>query len=232
MRSSTRLFAQVAKFLEPNSPTGLTGLTTHPSPRPALIYTYRKTLDKLQQLPTSSVYRQSVENLTKHRLAIIEEAVPEGYDAWKERITQQIGKSPEAFDRYRRKDGGFSAEEAVKETSDVWDGVAISPNSVIPSGMAEAERRAEEARKEVEAVERDRSRGSELPTVSDLEAEPPLSSAQYVIIPLEDYASFLLTPDYRIEAVENKIAAGLIEEVIVVAENELQLVEDMLKDRP
>jgi hypothetical protein len=32
--------------------------------------------------------------------------------------------------------------------------------------------------------------------------------------------------------VENKIAAGLIEEVIVVAQNELQLVKDMLKDRP
>jgi NADH dehydrogenase (ubiquinone) 1 alpha subcomplex subunit 5 len=181
MRSSTRLFAQVAKYLEPNTPTGLTGLVTHPSPRPALIYTYRQTLEKLQQLPTSSVYRQSVENLTKHRLAIIESEVPEGYDAWKERITAQVGKSPEAFDKYRRKDGSFSAEEVSQKRSDTWDGVAKAPNSVIAGGMAEAERRAGEIYKEVEAVEKERSRGSELPTVSDLEAEPPLSSAQYAI---------------------------------------------------
>jgi hypothetical protein len=33
----------------------------------------------------------------------------------------------------------------------------------------------------------------------------------------------------RIETIETKIAAGLIEEVVVVAENELELVGEMLK---
>ena len=46
MRNSLRLLAKVkpGKFLEANTPTGLTGLTTHPAPRPALILTYRETL--------------------------------------------------------------------------------------------------------------------------------------------------------------------------------------------
>ena len=35
----------------------------------------------------------------------------------------------------------------------------------------------------------------------------------------------------RIETIENKIAAGLIEEVIVVAESELELVDEMLQAR-
>ena len=37
---------------------------------------------------------------------------------------------------------------------------------------------------------------------------------------------------YRIESIENKIGAGLIEEVVTVAENELSLVNDMLKAQP
>ena len=41
-----------------------------------------------------------------------------------------------------------------------------------------------------------------------------------------------LLTSYRIETIETKIAAGLIEEVVVVAENELELVREMLKARP
>lgn len=37
---------------------------------------------------------------------------------------------------------------------------------------------------------------------------------------------------HRISAIENKIAAGLIEEVIEVAEGELKLVHEMLKSKP
>lgn len=41
-----------------------------------------------------------------------------------------------------------------------------------------------------------------------------------------------VTKQCRIEAIENKIGAGLIEEVVTVAENELELVGDMIKDQP
>ncbi|KAK1779142.1 ETC complex I subunit conserved region-domain-containing protein, partial [Copromyces sp. CBS 386.78] len=100
MRAALRLLASAAtgtvrpstRFLKPGSPTGLTGLGTHPSPRSALLYLYNYTLDKLKQIPEHSLYRQSVEALTKHRLAIVEQFVPDGYDAWQERARKLLEK--------------------------------------------------------------------------------------------------------------------------------------------
>lgn len=55
------------------NPTGLTGILQHPNPRPALISLYKATLNELsERFPADSIYRQSVENLTKSRLAIVE----------------------------------------------------------------------------------------------------------------------------------------------------------------
>ncbi|KAI5966875.1 uncharacterized protein KGF55_000284 [Candida pseudojiufengensis] len=55
-------------------PTGLTGLYKHPNPRPSLVALYNEQLKVLNdKFPKSSVYRQSVENLTKNRLKIVEE---------------------------------------------------------------------------------------------------------------------------------------------------------------
>lgn len=55
-------------------PTGITGLYQHPNPRPALIAVYNATLKELQNsFPKDSVYRQSVENITKARKQIVED---------------------------------------------------------------------------------------------------------------------------------------------------------------
>ncbi|ANB14054.1 hypothetical protein AWJ20_5010 [Sugiyamaella lignohabitans] len=55
-------------------PTGITGIWQHPNPRPALVKVYEHTLSLLSsKFPTESVYRQSVENLTKARKQIVEE---------------------------------------------------------------------------------------------------------------------------------------------------------------
>ncbi|KAG7664883.1 uncharacterized protein J8A68_001576 [[Candida] subhashii] len=55
-------------------PTGLTGLYQHPNPRPVLIELYNQTLDFVgKNFPKESVYRQSVEALTKNRLKAVEE---------------------------------------------------------------------------------------------------------------------------------------------------------------
>jgi NADH dehydrogenase (ubiquinone) 1 alpha subcomplex subunit 5 len=99
MRSTFRLLASVkpGRFLESGSPTGLTGLFNHPAPRSTLIYLYSSTLDKLKALPESSVYCQSTESLTRHRLKIVEAVKPEGYDAWAERAKKQIAEHPEVF---------------------------------------------------------------------------------------------------------------------------------------
>lgn len=68
------------------NPTSITGILQHPNPRPALISLYKATLAELsEKFPADSIYRQSVENLTKSRLAIVEsnEVV--------EKIENQIG---------------------------------------------------------------------------------------------------------------------------------------------
>jgi NADH dehydrogenase (ubiquinone) 1 alpha subcomplex subunit 5 len=100
MRATLRLFAAVrpaAKYLEAGTPTGLTGLHTHPSPRSTLLYLYTSTLDKLKAVPEHSVYRQSVEALTKHRMALVEAAVPPGYDEWAEKARKLLAEHPDEF---------------------------------------------------------------------------------------------------------------------------------------
>ena len=81
-----RAAAQSSKFLEAGAPTGLTGLLTHASPRSSLIQIYKSTLAAVAQMPESSVYRQSTEALTRHRLAIVEKAQPEGLAEWQTRL--------------------------------------------------------------------------------------------------------------------------------------------------
>jgi NADH dehydrogenase (ubiquinone) 1 alpha subcomplex subunit 5 len=180
MRSSARLLATAARYLEANTPTGLTGLSTHPAPRSALIYTYNKTLEKLRQIPDSSVYRQSVENLTKHRLAIVEEQVPEGFEAWKERVQKQIDASPAAYGKFKGSDGSFSYSALAEEMPIPWDGLVSkkTAQNTTSVGLADAEAKVKSAKAEVDVIERENREGV-LPTVDDLEAEPPLTAEQY-----------------------------------------------------
>ncbi|KAI0135983.1 ETC complex I subunit conserved region-domain-containing protein [Hypoxylon sp. NC0597] len=99
MRRTLRLFAAVkpARYLEPGAPTGLTGLYTHSSPRSTLLYLYTRTLEKLQQLPESSLYRQSVEALTKHRLSSVEAVEPPGYAEWAAKARKIAEANPREF---------------------------------------------------------------------------------------------------------------------------------------
>ncbi|PFH54513.1 hypothetical protein AMATHDRAFT_52126 [Amanita thiersii Skay4041] len=54
--------------------TGLTGLAVHQNPLPDLTKTYQNTLSLLASIPHSSVYRQGVEALTRHKLNIVQNA--------------------------------------------------------------------------------------------------------------------------------------------------------------
>jgi NADH dehydrogenase (ubiquinone) 1 alpha subcomplex subunit 5 len=54
------------------------------------MYLYSTTLMKLQQIPESSVYRQSVEALTKKRLAIVEAQTAPGHYAWLDTMRYRI----------------------------------------------------------------------------------------------------------------------------------------------
>lgn len=85
----TRVLKQAEEVLVRSAtgiPTGITGLYQHPNPRPALISLYKHTLQVLdQQFPKDSIYKQSVEALTKNRLKVVEE------NEITEKIEAQIG---------------------------------------------------------------------------------------------------------------------------------------------
>ncbi|KAI8992060.1 ETC complex I subunit conserved region-domain-containing protein [Mycotypha africana] len=67
MRFTRTLFQAVTK-----PSTGIAGLKVHRNPRPHLIQTYNSTLEVCSRLPTTAVYRQTTEAITKHRLAVVE----------------------------------------------------------------------------------------------------------------------------------------------------------------
>ena len=179
MRATLRLFARVkaGKYLENFAPTGLTGLTTHPSPRPTLIYLYTSTLEKLKQLPESSVYRQSTEALTRQRLNIVDAVKPAGFDAWLQRVQAVVAENPEAFKAARRPDGSYAAIQKVEvETPEGKDFDGNTDEAQTEGGyLNEEEMRArikqinEEIRQELE------------PKVK-WEPEPALEATQYVCL--------------------------------------------------
>ncbi|KAI9756702.1 MAG: hypothetical protein M1815_003067 [Lichina confinis] len=223
MRVFSRLLANVkpARFLEPNTPTGLTGLLTHSTPRSTLLYLYDTTLEKLKPFPESSVYRQSTEALTRHRRDIIESVKPEGYDAWVERSKKELDKHRELFEAKSGEDGGKPGRPMLvkrggttyvtleTQTPDPdkyeWDG----EDDVGPS--LEGTRSLEEREDDFRSISQQRL-GIQDKNI-DFEPEPPLDSNQ-------------------VADIENRIGAGLVEEVIQVAEGELKLVEAMAEAKP
>ncbi|KAF0319106.1 NADH-ubiquinone oxidoreductase 29.9 kDa subunit [Colletotrichum sp. SAR11_59] len=218
MRRTFRLLAGVkpVRYLEPGTPTGLTGLWTHNSPRSTLLYVYGNTLDKLKAIPESSLYRQSVEALTKHRLALVEATVPPGYEEWETKAEQIVKEKPEQFRLVSGRVDGSGARtvklgnrmfvvgkqhEAKDVRLEEWDGEKDE------GGTMEGPR--------TEAERQDHKLLAERKDVNDVakvqwEPEPQLTADQ-------------------IAELENKIGAGLIEEVIQVAEGELKLVDTMIQ---
>ena len=182
MRVALKLLASVkaGRFLEPGAPTGLCGLVTHPSPRSALIYLYSSTLDKLKQLPESSVYRQSAEALTKHRLQIVQAAKPHGFDAWQDKVQMQIVDNPGAFEglKYTIDGKPFVAtiplEEELDEREDEWDGERIK------AGEVEGPRSQTERRNQKAKILGDKPLDTDRIQKIKLDPEPQLTVEQYV----------------------------------------------------
>lgn len=211
MRHASRL---LARYLEPGVPTGLTGLWTHFAPRSALLSIYTTTLAKLQTFPESSLYRQSVESLTKHRLTLVERTAPAGYEEWVNKLREVIAEHPNHFHPVGENVAGSSLRtfhlggqtyvipqrRAQKDIRDEeWDG------EVDDGPLVEGQRTAEEKSDLVSGVKED-------PLPSDVQAhlssEPQLTVSQ-------------------IAELEDSIGAGLLEEVIQVAEGELKLLDVM-----
>lgn len=227
MRAAARLLASVrsGKFLEAGAPTGLTGLVTHPSPRSTLLYHYNATLDKLKQIPESSVYRQSTEALTRHRLKIIEEATPAGWDEWQERIQMQISEDPEAF-QFVQTSGGTNIIAPKDQDIDTrlkdaeWDGEIMGN---FPEGIRSAAQR----RPHIQKMKGDKNYKPERTfTKVNLEPEPQYTAEAYVC---PSAAMAFAHNKIRIAELESRIGGGLIEEVVQVAEGEHQLVDHMIE---
>ncbi len=136
------------RFLEAGSPTGLTGLYTHRTPRSTLLYLYNVTLDKLKAVPEHSVYRQSVERITQHRMSIVDSIKPDGYDQWAVRAKQMLEEHPEIFHdsgphRLAQHGGSsFVVSEPTKEKDEGlvdWDGEEVSETLEGPRSAEERE---------------------------------------------------------------------------------------------
>lgn len=216
MRPALRLLASVqrtSQFLEPGAPTGITGLFTHAAPRSTLLYLYSNTLEKLQQFPESSVYRQSTEALSKHRLSILESIKPQGLEEWQQRVQAAVDAHPEAFRKIpistpNSGEKAFNiiwrAHAAEGMKTQEWDDEAVGKPA--PEGPRDESEKANMG----QMMQRDlREENAKIPRI---EPEPALTAEQ-------------------IGEIETKLGAGLIEEVIQVAEGENRLVDIMLENK-
>lgn len=221
MRRTLRLLANVkpARYLEAGTPTGLTGLYTATSPRSTLLYLYNTTLEKLKAAPETSLYRQSVEALTKHRMSIVTAAEPAGHKEWAAQAQKILDENPDGFRitnnstlngasmRVVERNGQKYMMRHEPQEKDIryqeWDG------EIDEGAELEGPRSAEERADQELIFER---KPEQLAKVH-WEPEPQLTVEQ-------------------VEEIETKIGCGLIEEVIEVARGELKLVDTMLESKP
>ena len=212
MKAASRLLANVVKY-EAGLPTGLTGLLTHTSPRSTLLYLYSSTLDSLNRMPDHSVYKKSTEALTEHRMRIIESIKPPGLQEWQQRVAPLVDAHPDAVKRVKtlesKSDNDFNIvyrepdPERFFQNDDEKMNVPYKsrPQTEGPGFFEEKDvsDRGKQLQRDMVAEERSRI---------NIEAEPSLTMEQ-------------------IGEVEQLIGAGLIEEVIAVAEGEKRLAEKM-----
>ncbi|RCI14113.1 hypothetical protein L249_8123 [Ophiocordyceps polyrhachis-furcata BCC 54312] len=205
---------RLAQYIVPGTPTGLTGLCTHSTPRSTLLYIYSKTLTKLQAIPESSLYRQSVEAVTNHRISLVEQMRPHGHQEWATRAREVVKKHPEYF---RVASGSVHGSDAQSLSIGSRMFVVGSKHDIGDVRLEEWNGEENEGG-ELEGIRTPAERSDQVTwaerhPMEDLdkiewENEPQLTAAQ-------------------IHELENQIGAGLIEEVIQVAETELRLVDVM-----
>ena len=143
----------------------------------------------------------------------MEAAEPAGFDEWLARVKKQIEAAPEAYKGMKNADGSLSHMKIYQEKSVAWDGEYKrgQANQEGTNNLAEAEAKGRKVAEEVELVDKAAVVGP-MPNEDDLEVEPPLDADQ-------------------INEIEVKVGAGLIEEVVQVAEGELLLVDEMLESK-
>lgn len=233
MRASLRLLtARLPGFM----PTGVTGILTHPAPRPTLIALYNHTLSLLAQMPPHSIYRQSTENLTKARLEAVRAAVPEGYSAWEEYCRKNNLPTGEAdiktVGAYMRKilsdevnvnpNEGVKlyVEEQLKHWSAIpWPKEYINTVDNYPKQMKEI----------LDANKAPRIAGTTDEAAKQYGQEVELAEKE----PVDEWV-IQLEPDIsaeQVQEIEQKIGEGLLEEVVEQAWAESRCAQAMLEDK-
>ncbi|KAI9658513.1 MAG: hypothetical protein M1831_003951 [Alyxoria varia] len=213
MRSTFRLFATVKKsssVLSANAPTGLTGLNTHPCPRPHLIWLYNSTLAKLSAFPETSVYRQSTEALTRHRLRTVASVEPAGYPEYRDRMSNLLDQSSGHTKQLIQQILDGKGYEPVlgqdpDEREQQWDGERVEARTEGPATAQDLETMPK-------LDEAESKREEEEERQPEMEHEPQLTAQQ-------------------VSDLEHQLSAGLIEEVVEVAKGELELVDSMREAR-
>lgn len=201
MRNTLRLFAEVSRqpnYLHIGAPTGLTGITTHRSPRPHLLYLYNQTLSALSQLPPNSVYRQSTEALTRHRLAAVEATVPAGLEEWRSRIAAHVEEHKgrtRALCELMLKGKGYLPQDVQTEDERLveWDDDIGTERAEGPRGVeSQGVDQAKDFGQGVEVEEQ----GKVHPTIED---EPALTADQCVATSYWEERRVMLTSTQSIE---------------------------------
>ncbi|KAI5838729.1 ETC complex I subunit conserved region-domain-containing protein [Morchella snyderi] len=209
--------------LPPFSPTGLTGLLTHPNPRPTLIALYNHTLTLLARLPAHSVYRQSVENLTRHRLAIISSVQPDGLADYHQQIAA-----------LKQQQHSTSPATTGTSTADELD-IVVKQARLLLDDFAAEHLHADKTIREYHAAEHRRwtyPRGAGAAAPAHGETAQPAEAAvvggggDTPILPVEPPLSA-----EQVAEVEAQFGGGLIEEVVDQGWAELKLVSAMEEAR-
>ncbi|KAK3352354.1 ETC complex I subunit conserved region-domain-containing protein [Lasiosphaeria hispida] len=263
MRRTFRLLASVkpARYLEAGTPTGLTGMFTHPSPRSTLLFLYRSTLDKLKVIPEHSLYRQSVEALTKHRMAIVESTVPPGYEEWATKARQLLADSVKQVEKHEANAAESNAATDEKAPPG-WNEWAAEVRKVLAKHeedsniLLSASVRGDTAVREVRGDETflirhlpatvdereqewdgnfdpksagARERNERIAMRTMLERMLERKDLRKTLVQEPAWESEPQLTAEQISEIEHKIAAGLIEEVVQVAEGELMIVDTMVQ---
>jgi len=193
MRATSRLLAEIARkpagnYLIAYTPTGLTGLITHPFPRPTLINVYTQTLQKLTAFPDNSIYRTSVEALCKHRLGLVKAQVPPGYEEWEQKVTAIMQQHPELKEGRSTQIDGKTYILPVEDESIVDDRAMEAEwnddESVEDRG--EGPRTAGERQFQAREIGEGRLVQEFEKTTPDVPNEPPLTIDQYVEVAIHD----------------------------------------------
>lgn len=189
------------------------------------------------------MYRQSVEALTKHRMAAVESVKPAGLAEWTVQAQELLKKHPKHFNVTSRptengtlaagvqKNGRFFVVRTTKPELDEryqeWDGEEDG------GGTLEGMRTLEEKKSQTHVKDPFEGQGVEWVDEPQLTIEQcvrPLLECMWMAFFFYEYDGLTIC-NHRIEEIENKVGAGLIEEVIQVAEGELKLVDTMVQGK-